>query len=175
MWLRRVGPVALAPPMRIRRESIDAYWEEEGHIEVVLTSGWQMAVAGDISEFDKAMSLKPASSSNEPLSRDDMDDFEEFYRRYPRKMKKPDAQKAWHQLRDERPSLAVLLQALEHHVDTWKREGREVKVVPYPASWLRNKQWGDQCEGRNGLRAVAAPTVSDMLVELDQLDNEAPF
>ena len=171
MWLRRVKNEALAPPMRIRRESVEAYWEEDGHIKIVLHNGWEMAVAGNIEEFDEAMGVKKKATRKHvaDISPDDMDDFEEFWRRYPRKVAKQAARKAWQRSVDERPALGVILCELDKQVKTWKTEARTDDKIPHPSTWIRGARWTDVVK-RNGLHAVSTPSVKDMLEEIEQLD-----
>lgn len=81
------------------------------------------------------------------LSDERPEDFEEFWRLYPRKDSKGDARKAWLQVFDSIPPMDVLrtsVSAVEAKVsrlhpttDNWR------KFIPYPAKWLRNMQWED--------------------------------
>jgi len=72
------------------------------------------------------------------------DDFDVFYEAYPRKKQPDDARKAWQQTADRRPPLEDLLAAVKWQREQaeWRREGG--RFIPYPATWLRAGQWGDQ-------------------------------
>lgn len=66
--------------------------------------------------------------------------FHQFWEAYPRKVSKPDAQKAF-SVALRQASLKDILDSLAAHklTDQWrKNEGR---FVPYPASWLRTQPW----------------------------------
>jgi hypothetical protein len=73
-----------------------------------------------------------------------LDDFEMFWKSYPRKAAKGDARKAWLQTAKIRPETGELLQVIEQHKQTeqWLRDGGQ--FIPYPASWLRAERWEDE-------------------------------
>jgi len=63
--------------------------------------------------------------------------FDEFYTAYPRKVKRPDAEKAWRQVNGD-GYLVAILTGLARWRPHW--EGR---YTPYPATFLRGRQWQD--------------------------------
>ena len=75
-----------------------------------------------------------------------MDDFEQFWRVYPRKCAKGDARKAWKQTEKIRPTLPELLKAVyaARASKQWLKDDGD--FVPYPASWLRSERWDDVLE-----------------------------
>jgi hypothetical protein len=75
-----------------------------------------------------------------------MDDFEQFWRAYPRKAAKGIARKAWEQTAGIRPPLPELLETIEAHKkqQQWLKDSGE--FIPYPASWLRAERWADELE-----------------------------
>lgn len=168
MWLRRVGSDLSSPPMRIRRESIDAYWLEDAHIEVVLKSGWQMAVTGTLEEFDRVMGVKRAKPQIALVSDDD-DDFDLVWEEWSkvRAVGKKTAIEAWHKTRKERPQIGVLLGMVKEQLGEWRRENRPNDKIPYLASWLNAHRWADLVRTSNG---QTAKTVAEMLAELDAED-----
>lgn len=70
-------------------------------------------------------------------------DFEAFYAAYPKKKKRPDAEKAFAKV--DVP-IDVLLAAIKAQADSpdWKKENG--RYVPYPASWLNGRCWEDSQE-----------------------------
>lgn len=70
--------------------------------------------------------------------------FQEFYSRYPKKVAKKDAEKAWARLTDDQRKAA--LEALPKHIKSWEVEGRAAAYIPYPASWLNGERWEDEVE-----------------------------
>lgn len=90
-------------------------------------------------------------------------EFEEFYRMYPRKVARKDAQKAWATLTREDRELA--LEALPNHIRVWDAEGRGKEFVPYPASWIRGERWTDEIEMPSIPEKVVAWWATDKGVE----------
>jgi hypothetical protein len=66
--------------------------------------------------------------------------FDDFYKAYPKKKSRGDAEKAWNSLK---PDLESVLSALEWQIkaEDWIKD--DGKYIPYPASYLRNKSWLD--------------------------------
>ena len=72
--------------------------------------------------------------------------FEAFWRAYPRKVSKGDAEKAWAKAKvdqDLRVRIMAKLNLLKKSPQ-WLKEGGQ--FVPYPASWLNAKGWEDEVE-----------------------------
>lgn len=63
--------------------------------------------------------------------------FSEFWNRYPKKVKRPDAEKAWRQVAGP-DHLTAILESLRK-----KEWPPDPQFIPYPATWLRNQQWLD--------------------------------
>jgi hypothetical protein len=65
--------------------------------------------------------------------------FEAFYAAYPRKVKRPDALRAWRQVGAEDHLPTVLA-----GVESWRRSSEWCSgAVHYPATWLRSRMWED--------------------------------
>ena len=75
-----------------------------------------------------------------------LEGFDAFYKAYPKKRKRGDAERAWSQTAEIRPALETLLAAIDKHkaTDDWRVEAG--KFIPHPASWLRSKGWEDSTE-----------------------------
>lgn len=69
--------------------------------------------------------------------------FALFWEKYPKKVAKKEAQKAWNQLSINQKLYDEICLALEKqkHQEDWLKENR--KYVPYPATWLRGERWKD--------------------------------
>lgn len=68
--------------------------------------------------------------------------FTRFWAAYPRHIAKKDAIKAWIKIAPDAALIDKMLDALE-----WQRtspDWRDVKFVPYPATWLRAERWEDE-------------------------------
>ena len=72
-----------------------------------------------------------------------MEEFDQFWASYPKKVAKADARKAWLQTKDVRPEIAKLLSAITAACKTeqWMKSGGA--FIPYPATWLRGERWND--------------------------------
>ncbi len=79
-------------------------------------------------------------------------EFVEFYDSYPRKVKRPDALKAWRQV-----DASLCLPAVLAGVERWRHSSEWVGgKVHYPATFLRSRMWeddvpanGDSAEARS--------------------------
>jgi len=74
-----------------------------------------------------------------------------FYNSYPKKKAKDDAYKAWKQQNGNRPSIDILLSAIEKqkYSDDWLKENG--RFIPYPGTWLRSGRWDDEIENEEKL------------------------
>lgn len=72
-----------------------------------------------------------------------LDDFQIFWKNYPKKKKKADAEKAWKKLK---PNLDEVLGALDWQTKSkdWLKDAGQ--FIPYPASYLNSKSWLDEPE-----------------------------
>lgn len=72
-----------------------------------------------------------------------MEDFDQFWQSYPKKVAKADARKAWQQTESIRPDLQTILKAIQAACKTeqWMRGGGQ--FIPYPATWIRGERWED--------------------------------
>lgn len=70
--------------------------------------------------------------------------FEAFWKLYPRRVGKLDARKAWNRLKVTAATFAQMTEALGWQTNSrdWTRDGGQ--FVPYPATWLRQGRWMDE-------------------------------
>lgn len=73
-----------------------------------------------------------------------LDDFELFWKAYPKKIGKEAARRAWRKLGSSRPVLEIFLQAIRTQKDSlqWQRENGQ--FIPHPATWLNQGRWADE-------------------------------
>lgn len=89
--------------------------------------------------------------------------FERFWKEYPRKTAKRDAEKAWGKIPAHKQ--IEVIEATRKHALMWKQQGTEKQYIPYPASWIRGERWEDEIEvppempqcdwNRGGMRDVS--------------------
>jgi hypothetical protein len=74
------------------------------------------------------------------------EEFEEFWKIYPRKIAKGDARKAWIQTSKIRPPIADLLKAVyaARASKQWNKDGGE--FIPHASTYLRQERWTDEYE-----------------------------
>jgi len=92
-------------------------------------------------------------------------DFDQFWKSYPKKVAKGEAEKAWTQTTKVRPMIDVLILSVEKakKSNDWMKDGGQ--YIPHPASWLRDKRWLDestQIQTRN------IPDIDATLAERDK-------
>lgn len=70
--------------------------------------------------------------------------FEKFWKAYPKKKSKGQAEKAWLRARPDEQLLATMIATIERakKSEEWRREMG--KYIPYPATWLNAKGWEDE-------------------------------
>jgi hypothetical protein len=96
-------------------------------------------------------------------SSDNQDDFEIFWKIYPRKAGKAEARKVWIKIK---PSAALTLQIISalknQKARLWSRV--EPKFIPHASRWLRGKRWLDEipdCDNHL-LGAPRKPTTEEL-------------
>lgn len=87
------------------------------------------------------------ASRDESVSMNPEEGFDSFWREYPKKKSKPEAMKAWKQVHGH-DHLESILEALtwQRRCEQWQRENGQ--FIPYPASYLRARQWEDDNDSR---------------------------
>ena len=70
--------------------------------------------------------------------------FEEFWKEYPRKVSKQTALKIWVRLKLESSTIPQILSALQKQKQSeqWQRDGGQ--FIPHPTTWLNQRRWEDQ-------------------------------
>lgn len=84
------------------------------------------------------MEVEVESKSKIP---DFTEDFESFWKAYPKKVGKGAAEKAWQK---HKPPLDVVLEAIEKQKDSdqWSKDNGQ--FIPHPTTWLNGKRWEDE-------------------------------
>lgn len=97
-----------------------------------------------------------------PAATDLLDGFDQFYRLYPRRQKRPNAESAWKKLKPDAALRETLLAALANHClrPDWIKDGGQ--YIPLPATWLNGRCWEDE---------ILANTEQSHHVDLDKIDH----
>lgn len=85
---------------------------------------------------------EPPCSPSASVSADD--GFADFWERYPKKVAKPAAEKAWRKAKPSKQLLADLMAGLERQKASadWQKDGG--RFIPHPATWLNGRRWDDE-------------------------------
>jgi len=118
-------------------EEIAKYHAKSDIARVNANKRWESNAKAMPSHSKGNANHKPITNNQEPLTNKD---FEKFYAKYPNKVKKERALKAWLK---HNPDIAVVLKALEYQVSN-DRRFREKEFTPHPASWLNDKEWENE-------------------------------
>lgn len=74
------------------------------------------------------------------------DGFDDWWKQYPKKVKKLDAEKAYRAALKRGVTPKELLDGLQRQKAAWKAKGTEPQYIPYPATWLRAGSWEDELD-----------------------------
>lgn len=78
--------------------------------------------------------------------------FEEFWNKYPRKVAKPQALKAFSKISPSTELLQLILAGVENQSksDQWTKD--DGKYIPHPATWLNQQRWEDEVKIGNPIK-----------------------
>lgn len=71
-------------------------------------------------------------------------EFEVFWKAYPKKRSKGDAEKVWRKINPDTKLLQKMLSTIEKAKQTWDWRKEKGQYIPYPATWLNAKGWEDE-------------------------------
>lgn len=76
--------------------------------------------------------------SKDKISKDNnIENFNNFYKLYPKKIWKAQAIKTYEKLM-KKHSCQFILEQLQKQLSYWKKEKQDIKYIPYPSTWLNN-------------------------------------
>lgn len=92
--------------------------------------------------------------------KESISDFDKFWKDYPKKKAKADAQKAWNNTKNK-PRIDSLLAILEKQKSTidWTKDGGQ--FVPYAQKWINKRRWEDETQTSIGQPAPRQPELED--------------
>lgn len=103
--------------------------------------------AGSILQTLRDPSCKPCEITvNTETTRDYSESFDDFWKAYPKKIAKGNAEKAWKKIKPDENLVAEIITAIAKQKPLWT----DPKFIPHPASWLNAKQWLDGVEIKVG-------------------------
>lgn len=107
-------------------------------IPLMYQGGWRLITIYDGKMFWEKEEKKKRESKELDLSW-----FEAWYKIYPRKVSRGNAEKAWNKLSENQRILA--LDWLKKYVIYWKKKWTQKEFIPHPATWLdpKDQRWND--------------------------------
>jgi hypothetical protein len=121
---------------------------DDGHMTVICQSS-----AGPYEELGTT-ELGTTEHGSPPLR-----GFEDFWKSYPKKKNKGDAEKAWKALRPDDALVVRILTSVAAQAKSldWRKDGG--KWIPYPASWIRGQRWEDALDTHYRLEDELPPAI----------------
>lgn len=102
------------------------------------------------------------------------DDFEVFWKEYPKKVGKDAARRAWKTRNGTRPPIADLVTAIRKQTQSiqWNKDGGQ--YIPNPATWINQGRWSDEMEVNNGKPGGSGQSVSGSWIPPEYKSESAP-
>ena len=100
----------------------------------------------------------PTPTAVEKPAKKPADGFDDWWKQYPKKVKKLDAEKAYRAALKRGVTPKELLDGLQRQKAAWKAKGTEPQYIPYPATWLRAGSWEDELDPPS--LSQAAPAIN---------------
>jgi hypothetical protein len=109
----------------------------------------------------KVKESKEKKRKETPLSQYS-DEFETFWKAYPKKVKKDNAWAAWKKRNGTMPPIDIIVKAIETQkkCSQWIRDGGQ--YIPHPATWINGGQWMDEEEAHPLSGKVSDKTIQNV-------------
>lgn len=109
--------------------------------------GSQLPVSRARQALSSESSVEPTNESRDKPRKkvEYSEDFDGFWLDYPRKTAKEAAWRAWKKVSPDDVMMGLMARKLAWQKGhAWK--GKEMKYVPYPATWINGRRWEDETE-----------------------------
>lgn len=136
-----------------------AAWAKRHAAEIPAPKQEAATADGDqlpIETEDPTPTPTPTSKANKKPTQKPADGFDDWWKQYPKKVGKLDAQKAYRAAIKQGAKPQDLLDGLRRHNANWKAANTERRYIPNPASWLRKGRWEDELDTPNSDQAAPA-------------------
>ena len=100
--------------------------------------------SGTAAEQQRNNNIKEIKEINKDIKTLAQNAFEKFWKAYPKKRSKGQAEKAWEKIKPDEQLYMQILDSLDKAKQShdWQKEAG--KYIPYPATWLNAKGWEDE-------------------------------
>lgn len=107
-------------------------------------------------DIDVTPTPAPTPGAPEKPTQKPADGFDDWWKQYPKKVKKLDAEKAYRAALKRGVTPKELLDGLQRQKAAWEAKGTEPQYIPYPATWLRAGSWEDELDPPSPSQAAPA-------------------
>jgi len=93
--------------------------------------------------------------------------FEDFYKLYPRKESRKNAERSFKKLSEKDKVLAY--KGLEKHLKSWRSTGKEIQYISHPSTWINQRRWEDELEHSFDVgseKSTSEPSENPTLIEV---------
>ncbi len=98
-----------------------------------------------------------------------MSGFNDFWKSYPRREAKGNAEKAWVKMECSKLTAAIIAAiAAQKTGDAWRKDAGQ--YIPHPATWLNRKGWEDEVKAFNN-----TPTRQETAQQARERQNESQY
>lgn len=145
--------------LRSDRYQETKYLEEKEQLSIEENGSYTLGIPRGIPTGIPSID-KDRLDKNIDINAQNANDFAMFWKAYPRKKDKANAEKAFKKVK---VSVDVLIDAIEKQKMTpdWNKENG--KYIPYPATWLNGRRWEDEIE----VKSIRNPRDFESMTEED--------
>jgi len=108
--------------------------------EEAVRKHWLKEYANDTPKSEPKTKPKPAKPQGYT------EDFETFWKAYPKKLGKKAAYTSWQKIDPDAKLLELILQAVVAQSGTQDWQKQHGQFIPHPNTWLNNERWNDELE-----------------------------
>lgn len=139
-----------------RSENITVQSTNKYSIITIVNWDTYQSVGDESNSQDNTIATNQQQTNNKPTTTDKKvkkeknttcaQNFESFWKAYPKKKAKPEALKAFQKINPDSSLMEKILKAIEiaRTTDEWLKE--KGQFIPYPATWLNGQRWLDEVE-----------------------------
>lgn len=106
-------------------------------VDKVLATGWQQL----INNKQEIINNKYIKQKEKETSKEKENNFEEFWKKYPRKIGKQKAKLQYAKIQEQHEQV---MEGLEKYLQYWQKKKTEMDFIPHPNTWLNQQRWQDE-------------------------------
>lgn len=143
----RVGPrtAAASHPEFVLPAEQPVLVDDPGTIGTADTSATE-ALAEEKEASTLPIDVAPAKKSAREAAKKPAGGFDDWWKQYPKKVKKADAETAYRAALKKGATPKELMDGLQRQKAAWKAKNTDRQYIPYPARWLRAGSWEDELD-----------------------------